>query len=300
MLKPVTNRGIVWEYLHSIWILWVIVIGFFGFFNWPAFFYVAFRARNKKWAILGAVYLAPFVIAIVISSVQGSNSPITGLWVLLLFASWVASIVHAFLIRREYLVRLDVHQRAQVLRAERADEKYRHLREEVTRQSGLAALSSPPLRAAGNSVGFMASEPAALSNTTLPAMLPPVPVAPSTPLQPRSSTPVNTSFSPSTTLQPLSAPVSPSLPLQPGMEVVDVNSASEATLAQLPGVGVILAKQALAQREAQGGFKSVDEFGAALQLKPHILERIRPLVVVSTPSTTPQPHSRPLGRRIDF
>jgi len=72
-------------------------------------------------------------------------------------------------------------------------------------------------------------------------------------------------------------------------KVTDLNSASESELAGLPGVGVILAKKARRYREDRGGFRTVDEFFEVLRLPPHAVDRLRPLVTVS--SARPEPPS---------
>jgi hypothetical protein len=52
-------------------------------------------------------------------------------------------------------------------------------------------------------------------------------------------------------------------------------------------------------RETRGGFRSVEDFGEALDLKPHKVERIRPLVCASTPVQRSQPPESP-GRVVDY
>jgi DNA uptake protein ComE-like DNA-binding protein len=56
---------------------------------------------------------------------------------------------------------------------------------------------------------------------------------------------------------------------------VDLNSASEQELATLLGLGTIMAKRAVSFREAQGGFRSVEDFGRVLNLEPDAVERQR-------------------------
>jgi hypothetical protein len=78
--------------------------------------------------------------------------------------------------------------------------------------------------------------------------------------------------------------------------VLDINTASEAQLAALPGVGVVLAKRAIAERERTGAFPSVDAFAEVLELRPHILERLRPRLRAGDRPTPPAPR----GRVVDF
>ena len=95
------------------------------------------------------------------------------------------------------------------------------------------------------------------------------------------------------------APRSPAAPPAPApgpAAPVDLNTAPAAAIAALPGIGPILAQRAVQLRESRGGFASVDDFGDTLELKPHVLERIRPLAF-ATPRAAPP---RPAGRRVDY
>lgn len=93
---------------------------------------------------------------------------------------------------------------------------------------------------------------------------------------------------------------SPDPPSSAGTQAstTDLNNASERELAALPGVGVIVAKRAVSLRESKGGFRSVEDFGEALNLKPHIVERVRPLVSISPAQQSERPGSS--GRIVDF
>ena len=81
---------------------------------------------------------------------------------------------------------------------------------------------------------------------------------------------------------------------------VDINSAPVEALADLPGVGAVLARKALDIRENTGGFVSFENFVEAVGLKPHIIERIRALVVVGPVSEARVPEAAPKGRIVDF
>ncbi len=85
---------------------------------------------------------------------------------------------------------------------------------------------------------------------------------------------------------------------QKPMQKADINNDGEGVLAELPGVGVVLAKKAIAVRTENGGFNSLEDFAAAIGLKPHIVERLRPLVVLGACERT-QP-SMLKGRVIDY
>ena len=82
---------------------------------------------------------------------------------------------------------------------------------------------------------------------------------------------------------------------------VDINNDPEEEIAGLPGIGSILAKKVIEIRQSNP-FESADEFGEALGLKPHMVERIKPLIVITAGFPKDENHSEPLelGRMIDY
>ena len=79
-------------------------------------------------------------------------------------------------------------------------------------------------------------------------------------------------------------------------EPVDVNTAPAAELEKLPGMSRSRARRAVKEREAQGGFTSVEDFGEAVGLQPHEIVRLRKLAACS-----PRPRGeRRFGRRVDY
>ena len=82
---------------------------------------------------------------------------------------------------------------------------------------------------------------------------------------------------------------------------VDINHCTQAELMQLPGISVVLAKQAMEYRAANGGFRSVEEFVEKLHIKPHFAVQIFNMATVSpnTPAT-PKTETGTVRRMIDF
>jgi DNA uptake protein ComE-like DNA-binding protein len=79
-------------------------------------------------------------------------------------------------------------------------------------------------------------------------------------------------------------------------EPVDVNTAAAAELEKLPGMSRSRARRAVKERDAQGGFTSVEDFGEAVGLQPHEIVRLRKLATCS-----PRPRGeRRFGRRVDY
>lgn len=79
----------------------------------------------------------------------------------------------------------------------------------------------------------------------------------------------------------------PEKPPAPGIlegEVLDLNTASQADLTRLPGIGEKKAAAIVAWREEHGGFASVDEVTAVKGIGEGILAKIRPYVTVGEPA----------------
>ena len=96
----VTSRGRRWELLHSLWIGWTFTL---GILSWIAFVYIGLRVRRTRWILWGLVYLAVFIVFAVTSPESEIGQASTGLMIVF----GIVSIVHAFMVRNDYLVRLE-------------------------------------------------------------------------------------------------------------------------------------------------------------------------------------------------
>jgi len=67
--------------------------------------------------------------------------------------------------------------------------------------------------------------------------------------------------------------------------VVNVNTASATELEMLPGIGAARAQAVIEAREAQGGFKSLDDLLAVKGIGEASLARLRPHVVLEGETT---------------
>lgn len=65
--------------------------------------------------------------------------------------------------------------------------------------------------------------------------------------------------------------------------LLDLNTADQAALETLPGIGKALAQRILSYRETYGPFSSVDELQAVDGIGPGILARLRPYVTAAPP-----------------
>ena len=94
---------------------------------------------------------------------------------------------------------------------------------------------------------------------------------------------------------------SPSGDSLPANKLLDVNSCSEKDIAALPGIGPILAKKAVKLRQDRHGFETLEEFAAAVGLRPPVVEKIRAYVAFGPrePGAAIKA-TRPTGRVVDW
>ena len=111
----VTSKGRGWEIRHSLWIGWTFT---FGFLSWVSFLYIGLRVTQKGWLLWGFSYLIPLALVVILASV-GAPPSLGVPALLLMFVSGIGSIVHAFLVRKDYLRQL-------------ADSRYRSIEKDET------------------------------------------------------------------------------------------------------------------------------------------------------------------------
>ena len=69
-------------------------------------------------------------------------------------------------------------------------------------------------------------------------------------------------------------------PIGEMLEMININSATEAELTALPGINIIMAKKIIKQRDYKGDFKSVNDFMSFIKLKPHFERKLRQMITV--------------------
>jgi hypothetical protein len=123
----VTSRGKRWELLHSLWMGWTFTL----FFGWVAFIYIRFRARRYRWILWGLLYLTVFIVFVTTSPASEIAQATTSLMIV----AGIVSIVHAFMVRNDYMMSLEyrMHEAAQdeASRHQRLEAEYRSHAEEA-------------------------------------------------------------------------------------------------------------------------------------------------------------------------
>jgi hypothetical protein len=97
-----TKKGSAWELAQS----WYILLAFTGFFSWASFLYIGIRTKQRKWWGMGIVYFLPFAAFFFYAVEYETNSWQVNTFLPIWLVSIVVTIIHAFLVRKEYLLRL--------------------------------------------------------------------------------------------------------------------------------------------------------------------------------------------------
>lgn len=98
----ITNKGKKWELRNSIWILWSFTL----LLACVGFFWIGGRTGRRRWIVFGLVYLVTnFGLIYVAQAFEDINSVVHGTISAVIYISWMIAIVHAFLSRKEYLIR---------------------------------------------------------------------------------------------------------------------------------------------------------------------------------------------------
>lgn len=240
------KRGIGGTIVNSLW----LIPTFFIFFNWVPFIVIGIRSKNRNWTNSGIIY-SLFVLALFVFSDKDSDT--YNILILAYLLSWLTSIIHAVLIRGRYLADINIVYQAtysvdngHYINKNHGSYEWKDTKTENKKSTDYQS---------------------AYLNTTESH-------------NSCSTDEANSRYEFSTGAS--EQPNDISNQIEAGL--VDINNCSEEEMAQLPGVGTILAKKAIEVRKEKGGFSSKQEFFDALLLKPHIIERLADRIIVNSAS----------------
>ncbi len=97
----ITNRGKVWEWVNSLWLIWTW-IPFLGFIS---FIWIGARAQYSKWTFLGCLHFLPWYVYWTLNGLMQRYRFVNTLAVLMLLTFWISAIVWGITARKEYLIR---------------------------------------------------------------------------------------------------------------------------------------------------------------------------------------------------
>ena len=220
-----------WGLIHSWWL--ILPFTFPLYLNWTAFLYVGITARHRIWILYGVIYAIPSMLLTFINSTTNPNeiidaNSIMGILIIITYLIGCISIIHAFSLREEYLIRL------KALKNVKNDD---NLRKKIAREYGLDDRNFSYNQE--HSTGIKDEKQADSDEF----------------------------------VKDFPHTVSPS---------IDINNDPEDLLLKLPGINKTLAEKIIQLRQSGIYFDSAEDFGELLDLKPHVVERIKPLVVINT------------------
>jgi DNA uptake protein ComE-like DNA-binding protein len=253
--------------------LWVL----WTFFFMPCvgFFIIGKRVNHRPWLIWGGIYLACMLIVFTfIDSKYKDNSAFEAF----LVAYFLGSFVHTFVARSAYIQKL--------LQQENEEEEYYR-----QRQVGGMGYAGP------NRTEQFANQYNTRRNNKTEGM--------------GNANTQHTSTTERTDHTAVNTP-----PRQTAAETVtpvDINSCTLTEMTALPGVNIVMAKQAVKYRYEHGGFSSFEEFAEVVKLKPHFIVQLQDLVMCkpidaqsqqsqqgSAQQQPEQPGPEHHGRRLDL
>ncbi|TJY72494.1 helix-hairpin-helix domain-containing protein [Arthrobacter sp. CAU 1506] len=276
-----------WNIRQSWWLL--VPVGTFGFLGGAALLVVGSRAKRPLWWILGLVHVTLSGVALALLDGVGVQEEIAT-WLLL--TCWLAGSSFAVAINPEYL-------RFKWNRDRVAAQPSRTTGRTTRARSGsqLNTRRQPQDRASRADgkprAGSRSSAKARGTQTS----------GKSRAARRGSATPAGTGTAAGSPPSMHSGPagVASSAGAATAAEAgnthaVDVNTASASELEALPGFSRTLAEKAVEARGKRGGFSSEQDFAAALDLPPHIFQRMRGRIVCGrTPQAPPS-----FGRIVDY
>jgi len=301
-----TSRGWAWEMRQS----WFMFLPFTVVLYWVPLVYMGLRVLQFRWVVYGLLYALPGILYALVWASGAAEGAGAGFAASVLYLRNTAigfglfSLLHAWNARPEFLVRL-------------AEQAYEHEDLLQGAHSRLGAESQPGVPSAPrrllnvNQVG----------ETEL-AMLPGLgPDRAKQAMRLREDMGEFRSFADfagklqlpadvKARLRPLFEPDSeevalavpkddPAYRLLPdGSRVLEINWASAEALGALPGLGPEVARRAVAMRDGDGPFKSLEDFRFRLNLKMDAMIKISPYVSVISMSTRPGGGGKKTGGRI--
>jgi len=224
------------------------------------FFWIGGRTGRRKWIISGLIYLiVNFGLIFTTSSLKANGNILYNVVMAMILIGWFAAIVQSFMTRKEYLIRREA---VLDLKAATRDAYRNEIREEYIPQGNTHSAVQTQYQQTERSTHLPQHEGQGIQPSDV---------------------------------QPVAAPDT-----KPCMGApVDLNTCTEQQLADLPGVGVVLAKKAMNMRTETGGFISTSDFNEKLNLMPHFASQIEKVAYVS-PVTPLETNSGNAGRVIDI
>ncbi len=272
-----------WRILNSSWVLTPVIT--VGLFTSLAFLYVGSRMRSKALLLGGAGYLLFTIFFFSVSSTAPDppERPIDDVSYGLLFAVWLGGSFHAFRVNRRYLVWKAGRVSGGPWYANQAGQSA----PEQARGDAAARLGLTQ-----DHQGFWGATPGGERPMTPPS---PAPGWPAADVSGWNGGPTSGGDARWQQHVPESSP--PAIGVgSAAHRAIDLNKATVPQLQVVPGVGPVLAQRIVEEREARGGYGSLEELSHVVP--PHVLVRLQEHVAPIEPPSAAE--RRPRGRIIDI
>jgi DNA uptake protein ComE-like DNA-binding protein len=285
-----------WKLKKSLWALTSLL-----FLAWVGFFYIGNKADNKKWKFAGVVYIITQLGTVILSLPFKNGSPVDNALFSIWFAMYFVGIIHSILTIRPYL-RFCEEAENGFSDADPATARPASLNTpDSSRQTPLSHAESdlvPKMQEARYTEPDYSAVPedyvpsdafaAAAQRTKSTAQgvssadgelhLNPVTDDDTEAAQNTAPAQDTTTEQSSEAVQPVNPAAGASQPEDSG--IVILNSCTAGQLAALPGMTAEKAERALAYRHENGGFLSIDEFIAVVDVPVQEEEKLRARIIL--------------------
>jgi DNA uptake protein ComE-like DNA-binding protein len=305
-----TTRGKGWEWAQS----WFLGAFLTYYLYWAAMLYMGLRVMQLKWVFWGAIYSLPFLAWL---TFDPAKHPVIGAYVnRWLFGAYVIALVHALYSRGEFLVRLQstIEEREELMETARLKAEIAAEQAVPGRGAGAPAAPKPARRrfdintieerelAMLPGMGFESAHMAVMLREGLKGFRSFDHFAEKTGINDVSREKLRPFFEEPDAPRPspLLATDHPAVKdTLDGRRVLELNLADAEAISLLPGLGSETARKAVTLREADGPYKSLEDFRFRVGLSMDVMVKIAPLV--STVRTRKQGADgvKPSGRIVD-
>lgn len=298
-IRGYTARGKDWEWRAS----WFLLFFLTYFLYWVPLVYMGLRVLQFRWVLYGLFYAPPLVLLGLVKAMFGGHPEAAGLITYLWYSTsafWVFAFVHTMVARGEFLVRLaDAEDERDDLGARqraRMEAEYppppqapqnRLLDLNTATEAELAMLPGMGPETARQAVYLRTQHGGFRSFRHFAEQLQ---------LPPRAADRLRSFFDDDP--EPPKPPEDPAYRvLLDGRRVLELNWASAEAISALPGMGPEAGRRALALRDSDGPFKSLEDFRFRMGLPMDVMTRISDYASVSM---APRPtQARGGGRVVD-
>ncbi len=248
-MSKITKRGTKWEILNSWWTL----LSFF-LMGWIGLLYAGITTKKRAWIIWGVIYCAVLNTGLALFNTFNQN-----VLTAILMVYWIGSIIHSFIIRKEYLIR-----REAILDSPNEKIKDQQYKQKIKNEYRTANVNTNEVQNQTSKVAEAANRIRLAEKSKNVASV-----------QEINHKQFNRAKTENMAINKQeNDKLNENSVTDQTDQLLDINNCSESQLEELPGVSLVMAKKAIAYRENKAGFASVDDFYECITLRPHFIAQI--------------------------